>query len=69
MVRKFFLVLSVIVFLLAVTYVILSGIPKNPLDKSEQLLSSTSAKSLPAYYAFGYQPELTYSRICVCQGC
>ena len=54
----FFLILLIV---LMIVYSILSRITKHSIDKSISLEPPYSEKSRPEYYAFGYDPEVTYT--------
>lgn len=55
------IVLVILLVLLAITYWILSSITARSIDKTVEVAPPSSPKSVPEYYAFGYQPQLTYS--------
>ena len=59
--KKFLLRFGVILITLFAGYKILSGITKRAIDKTVTVTAPSSPKSQPEYYAFGYQPALTYS--------
>ncbi len=46
---------------IATLYQVLSTTTRYSIDKTVEILPPTSDKSQPEHYAFGYQPELTYS--------
>lgn len=61
MMKKFFLGAVIVIGALYVAYTFLSSTLRHRIDKSALLSSPQSSKSEPEYYAFGYQPRLTYS--------
>ena len=61
MLRKAFLILSLLLTALLCTYAFFSKITKYSIDKTETIAAPTSPKSNPEYYAFGYDPAVTYT--------
>ena len=51
----------ILLALLVVAYFTLSSITRYSIDKTVEVAPPSSPKSLPDYYAFGYQPELSYT--------
>ncbi|MGC6512408.1 MAG: DUF3604 domain-containing protein [Parvibaculales bacterium] len=58
--RKTLIALSGLIVLVG-GYIALGNITKYPLDKSVEIKTPTSVKSLPAEYAFGFDPGFQYS--------
>lgn len=58
---KVLLGLILLLALLYAGYRIASSIARYEIDRTVQISPPTSDKSAPEYYAFGYQPELTYT--------
>ena len=59
--KKFFLGFLIFICLLIIAYKILAGITRYSIDKTAEVTSPTSPKSQPEYYAFGYDPAVTYT--------
>ena len=63
MLRRFFLLLLLFLAALLSAYLILSSITKYEIDKSEIVNAPSSPKSMPEYYAFGFDPKVSYTEI------
>jgi len=60
-IRRSVLVIIVLILILSALYYILSSTTRYAIDKTVDVAPPSSPKSLPEYYAFGYDPELTYT--------
>lgn len=59
--RRLLRIILPLLFLIGITYLILSNISRYPIDKTDVVLPPSSQKSKPERYFFGYQPSLTYT--------
>ena len=61
MLRRALLILSLLLAGLIGTYLVLSQTTKFEIDKNVTVAAPTSPKSAPEFYAFGYDPDVTYT--------
>ncbi len=61
MIRKFFLIFSILLTALLCSYFFLSKITKYEIDKTKTVSAPTSPKSKPENYAYGYDPAFAYT--------